>query len=80
MSKYIIDVDALKDCINLLPIPYRVNEIDMVCLNEVQAMIDKFPKDKYGNEYEATLKKLVELNKNNNTNYDILTGKGLSKI
>lgn len=80
MSKYIIDVDALKDCINLLPIPYRVNGVDMVCLNEVQAMIDKFPKDKYENEYKATLKKLVELNENNKTNYDILTGKGLSKI
>ena len=80
MAKYIIDVDALKDCINLLPIPYRVNGVDMVCLSEVQAMIDKFPKDEYGNEYQDTLKKLVALNENNKVNYDILTGKGLSKI
>ena len=53
--KYIIDVDALKDCINLLPIPYRINGVNMVCLSEVQEMIDKFPKDKYKEDWETEL-------------------------
>ena len=43
-------------------------------------MIDKFPKEECGNEYKDTLKKLTELNENNKVNYDILTGKGLSKL
>ena len=45
MAKYIVDIDALKDCINMLPIPYRINGVEMVCLDDVQKMIDKFPKD-----------------------------------
>ena len=80
MAKYIIDIDALKDCLSLLPKPVKNDNLEYVCLQAVKEMIDKFPKDEYGNEYQDTLKKLVELNENNKVNYDILTGKGLSKL
>lgn len=45
MSKYIIDVDALKECINLLPKKYDGSNFTTVRINDVIEMIDKFPKD-----------------------------------
>lgn len=42
--KYIIDIDALKDCLDLLPTSYT--EIGSVDLHDVHAMIDRFPKEK----------------------------------
>ena len=42
--KYIIDLDALKECLDLLPTLH--NYIDYVDLNDVHAMIDRFPKEK----------------------------------
>ena len=45
MSKYIIDVDALKECINLLPKNYD-GAITTVRIDDVLEMIDKFPKDR----------------------------------
>lgn len=42
--KYIIDIDALKDCLDLLPTSY--NSIYDVSLHDVHAMIDRFPKKK----------------------------------
>ena len=41
--KYIIDVDALKECLDLLPRSY--SDVDCVDLNDVKKMIDRFPKD-----------------------------------
>lgn len=46
--KYIIDLDALKDCLNLLPTSYAA--IGYVDLNDVEKMIDAFPKDEYEEE------------------------------
>lgn len=43
--KYIIDIDALKDCLDLLPVYYDPNVVD---LRDVKKLIDKFPKEKYG--------------------------------
>lgn len=43
--KYIIDLDALKECLNLLPKPIRNGNLEYVCLQAVKEMIDKFPKD-----------------------------------
>ena len=43
--KYIIDIDALKDCLDLLPTSY--SDIGSVELNDVKRMIDRFPKEKY---------------------------------
>lgn len=42
--KYIIDIDALKACLDLLPTSY--SDIGYVELNYVKRMIDRFPKDK----------------------------------
>ena len=41
--KYIIDVDCLKDCLDLLERP--VENRDYVSLSRVIAMIDSFPKE-----------------------------------
>lgn len=45
MSKYIINVDALKECLKLLPTRYDVSNYTTVRLDDVLEMIDKFPKD-----------------------------------
>ena len=44
MSKYIIDVDALKECIKLLPKSYD-GTITIIRMDDVIKLIDKFPKD-----------------------------------
>ena len=41
--KYIIDLDALKECLNLLPTSY--NDVGFVDLYDVEKMIDIFPKE-----------------------------------
>ncbi len=45
--KYIIDIDALKNCLDLLPVSY--SDIGCVDLDDVKKMIDRFPKDKIDN-------------------------------
>lgn len=45
MSKYVIDVDALKECIKLLPTRYDGSNFTTVRIDDVFEMIDKFPKD-----------------------------------
>ena len=57
--KYIIDIDALKECLDLLPVYYDPNVVD---LRDVKKLIDKFPKEKYGNELMDMLTKYDELN------------------
>lgn len=42
--KYIIDIDALKACLDILPT--SCTDIGCVELNDVKKMIDAFPKDK----------------------------------
>lgn len=44
MSKYIVDVDALKECLNLLSKKYN-GAIITVRLDDVIKLIEKFPKD-----------------------------------
>ena len=43
--KYIIDLDALKNCLDLMNKPYSVNGEDLVYLDTVKEMIDAFPKE-----------------------------------
>jgi len=43
--KYVIDIDALKKCINLLPTSY--SEFGCIYLNDVIKLIDAFPKDQF---------------------------------
>lgn len=46
--KYIVDIDALKDCFDLLSKPVRYPDGNvLVSLNDIKEMIDKFPKEKY---------------------------------
>lgn len=46
--KYIIDIDALKKCLDLLPTSY--SDIGYVELRDVKEMIDRFPKDKVSDD------------------------------
>ena len=43
--KYIIDIDALKDCIDLLD-SFKINGHDAVFAQNVKLLIDRFPKDR----------------------------------
>jgi hypothetical protein len=43
--KYIIDLDALKECLELIPILTRINGISCVNFDDVISMIDRFPKE-----------------------------------
>lgn len=76
--KYIIDIDALKECLDLLPTSF--SDIGYVELEDVFKMIDRFPKEKYPNECMNMLEKLADLNETNKVNQDILNGRGLSKL
>ena len=57
--KYIIDIDALKDCLALLPTSYT--EIGAVNLNDVCAMIDRFPKEKLDNDLSVNTRSAFEI-------------------
>lgn len=43
--KYIVDVDALKECLDLINQPCEVRGRACVYLDTVKEMIDRFPKD-----------------------------------
>lgn len=43
--KYVIDIDALKNCLELLPNPMVVDDRKTVYLESVFDMINSFPKD-----------------------------------
>lgn len=58
--KYIIDIDALKECLSLLPT--STHSPEYVDIKIVNKMIDSFPKEKYGGEYVDTLKKIINYN------------------
>jgi hypothetical protein len=50
--KYIIDIDALKDCLDLLNKSWSDDGVyGYVRLSDVNAMIDKFPKEKYDSQF-----------------------------
>lgn len=49
--KYIIDLDALKDCMDLLH-HIRLNGEPMVYIKNVKEFIDNFPKEKYKENWE----------------------------
>ena len=50
--KYIIDLDAFKDCLDVLPAPVNYGGNQMVYLEDVKKFIDKFPKEKYKENWE----------------------------
>lgn len=68
--KYIIDIDALKDCLDLLPTSY--SDIGSVDLNDVKKMIDRFPKEEYiGKAYYAIRDLVDEFTSYKKSNEDI---------
>ena len=50
--KYIIDLDALKDCLELLATPHKKDML--VSVEAVNKMIDKFPKEECKEETKKT--------------------------
>ena len=48
--KYIIDLDALKECLNLMQRPFCHGGKDCVYLNDVKGLINSFPKDEFKEE------------------------------
>ena len=72
--KYIVDLDALKDCLELLAMPRKKDKL--VDVEAVKKMIDKFPKD----EHKEDNKKTTTKTKVNTTNEDILNGKELKPV
>lgn len=69
--KHIVDIEALKNCLELIP-KCKVNGQPYVCLGFVHMMIDSFPKEEYrGAAYNATCDSINE---------DIRSGKGLKPL
>ena len=69
--KYIVDIEALKSCLELTP-RCKVNGEPYISLGIVHEMIDRFPKEEYkGAAYNAT---------RNSVNEDIRSGKGLKSL
>lgn len=51
--KYIIDLDAFKECLHLLRHPIlKYSIIDAVYVNDVIELLNKFPKEKYKENWE----------------------------
>ena len=50
--KYIVDIDALKDCLELTP-QCKVNGEPYVSLEIIKEMLDRFPKDEVKNKEAA---------------------------
>ena len=57
--KYIIDIDALKSCLDLLPTSY--SDIGFVELNDVKKMIDRFPKEKLDSDPTVNTRSAFEI-------------------
>ena len=70
--KYIIDIDALKECLDLLPTSY--SDIGYVELEDVYKMIDRFPKEEYVENAKVYREFFNDVNK------DILDGRGLKPL
>ena len=57
--KYIIDIDALKSCLDLLPTSY--SDLGHVDLNDVKKMIDAFPKDALNNDPPVNTRSVFDI-------------------
>lgn len=52
MAKYIIDVDAFRECLDLLSKPTKFSDGSCtVYLDDVKELLNRFPKEEYGKEY-----------------------------
>ena len=57
--KYIIDIDALKNCLGLLPRSF--SDLACVDIDDVNRMIDAFPKEKAEDNVEDNVDKMSKL-------------------
>lgn len=48
--KYIVDLDALNECLNFLQRPFCLNGKDGAYLNDVKGLINSFPKEEVKEE------------------------------
>ena len=55
--KYVIDLDALKDCMDLLHREIGSNHLARVYLMDVKKLIDRFPKEIYTDETPKEMEK-----------------------
>lgn len=56
MAKYIIDVDAFRECLDLLPNPVKYgDETYTVYLDDVKELLNRFPKEEYGKEHTENI-------------------------
>ena len=73
MAKYIVDIDSLIECCDFLSMG-KINGSDYTYVQNVKALIQRFPKD----EYVENVKVYREFS--NDTNRDILEGRGLKPL
>ena len=63
--KYIVDLDGLKACLDLVFKPAVMEGYALVRLEDVKSLVDKFPKDEYKPTKEiTTLKPVLDENGN----------------
>ena len=75
--RYIIDLDALKDCLELLSVQRKKD--NLVDIEAVKKMIDKFPKEEFKEDNKKTTT-TTKTTKTSTVNEDVLDGKGLKPI
>lgn len=62
MAKYIVDLDAFYECLDFLA-SGKVNGNDWTYVNDVKALIQRFPKDKVEETLEIRVKRDVNINR-----------------
>ena len=61
MAKYIVDMDALIECCEFLSVG-KINGSDYTYVQNVKALIQRFPKDKVEETITIEVKNSVEMN------------------
>lgn len=60
MAKYIVDIDALLECCDFLSLG-KINNMQWTYVDNVRALIQRFPKDKVEETIDIEVKKNVEM-------------------
>ena len=61
MAKYIVDIDSLIECCDFLSMG-KLNNNDYTYIQNVKALIERFPKDKVEETITIEVKNNVEMN------------------
>lgn len=73
MAKYIVDMDSFCECLELLS-EGKVNGHDWAYIQNIQAFVERFPKDEYSGNAVAYREFSDDVNR------DILEGRGLKSL